>query len=302
MGVVASLEVMSGERVGDRHGVPVGTPLRVGRVPPAEVVILDDPLLSALHFAIECTDEGCRIQDLGSRFGTFRRGEQVVDADLQNGDIILAGRTRYGVSILDEGIDSPRLSELAAPVVHLPAATPAPRLTARSELRDWFHALPEPLFAILDAAREPTIPERLAASGDEHQTLFDGERGQDIAPYGPWLVRLRPGSKLLDDLLAEGWGQSWGVYLTCELSLLEVRKQLRRFLMVKLPDGRQVFFRYYDPRVLRTYLQTCTAAEVAAFFGPIGRYVAESTDEGKVLVFAPTYKDWHKINVFGMVG
>ena len=31
------------------------------------------------------------------------------------------------------------------------------------------------------------------------------------------------------------------------------RGHLRKFLISKLPDGRQVYFRYYDPRVLRTY-------------------------------------------------
>lgn len=299
MAVGVSLEVMSGERTGSRHTAPPGSPLRVGRVAPAEVLILDDPLLSALHFAIECNGAECRIKDLGSRFGTFRRGEQVSDADLIDGDTILAGRTRFAVALTKDGFVVPTvdLAQTPAPVFPLPAATPAPRPPARTELRDWFSGLPEPLFAVLDAAREPTIPERIANSGEEFHSLFDGDRGKELAPFGPWLVRIRAGSKLLDELLAEGWGQSWGVYLTCSQPILEVRKQLRRFLMVKLPDGRQVFFRYYDPRVLRTYLQTCTAAEVTAFFGPIGQYIAESSDVGNVLVFTPTYKDWRKMEL-----
>jgi len=296
MGLAASLEIMTGDRAGARHAVSAGAALRVGRVAPAEVLILDDPLLSALHFAIECTTNGCRIKDLGSRFGTFRRGERIEEADLRDGDVILAGRTRFALALaVDGSTPPPSISSVSAPVVNLSVAAPLPRAPARPELREWFRTLTKPLFAVLDSAREPTIPDKLDAAGEEHQSLFEGDRGKQLAPYGPWLARVHPGTPFLDELLADGWGQSWGVYLTCDSALSEVRKHLRRFLLVKLPDGRQVYFRYYDPRVLRTYLQTCTPKELTDFFGPVGQYIAESGDEGKLLVFASSYRDWHKV-------
>lgn len=106
--------------------------------------------------------------------------------------------------------------------------------------------------------------------------------------------RIQPWSDELTELVAEGWGGSWGVYLTCSQPFAEVRKHLRRFLLVNLPDGRQVYFRYYDPRVLRTYLPTCTPAELTHFFGPIKRCFAESSDEDCVLEFASNHRDWKK--------
>src|SRR5437773_2175786 len=83
---------------------------------------------------------GCRTRDLGSRFGTFRSGEQVTEADLRDGDIILAGRTRFAVALFEASGSAPpatALSEISAPVVLLPTATPAPRQPPRPELRDW---------------------------------------------------------------------------------------------------------------------------------------------------------------------
>ena len=305
MGLVATLEIMSGDRTGLRHAVPPGGSVRIGRVLPAELIISDDPLLSGLHFAVECGAEGCRVKDLGSRFGTFRRGERVYDADLRDGDEILAGRSRFGVIVADDGLATPApliVAAREAPIDRTPApslAVPAiSKPTHRHKaVREYLASIDEPLFAVLDSAREPTIPERLAKAGAEYQSLFEGDRGKELAPFGPWLVRVPRWSDLLDELVSEGWGNSWGVYLTSKLLFAEVRKHLRRFLEVKLPDGRAVYFRYYDPRVIRTYLQTCTAKEVSEFLGPFDRYLAESADVASVLEFAPSYKDWRKVGV-----
>jgi hypothetical protein len=41
-------------------------------------------------------------------------------------------------------------------------------------------------------------------------------------------------------------------------------------------------FRYYDPRVLRVYLPTCTSDELKTVYGPVQQYFAE-TDTGEGL-------------------
>jgi hypothetical protein len=96
-----------------------------------------------------------------------------------------------------------------------------------------------------------------------------------MAQIAPYLVKLAPDSPLLEPLVKEGWGKSWGVYLTCDRDFHEIRRHLRHFLEVKLPDGEQVLFRFYDPRVMRIYLPTCMPEEANQFFGPIHRYVME---------------------------
>jgi hypothetical protein len=70
--------------------------------------------------------------------------------------------------------------------------------------------------------------------------------------------------------------------------LAEVRKHFRHFLMVKLADGRDAYFRFYDPRVLRAYLPSCNAAEAAQFFGPVRRYLVEATGAEPLLQFTDT--------------
>ena len=64
-----------------------------------------------------------------------------------------------------------------------------------------------------------------------------------------------------------------------------MRRHLRHFLEVQLPDGKQVYFRFYDPRVLRVFLPTCTADEINQFFGPIKQYLMEDEKPDKLLQF-----------------
>ncbi len=300
-----TLRIETGDAAGRVIPVPAGPMLRVGRLNTADVRLSDDPTLSGEHFGVRCDDGGGFVQDLGSRFGTLVNGTKVVEAALRDGDEIRAGRTSFSVSLVGVPADTPHLGTrtLTLPpgtVVALPSAPPppaAPLAPAKAAALAHLRTMPGPLYAILDAACEPSVPGRLDRAGLEYESLYEGGRGDELAPFGPWLVQLPAGAAFLDELVRDGWGASWTVYLTCDLALPELRKHLRKFLIVKLADGRQVYFRYYDPRVLRTYLPTCTAAEVAEFVGPVRRYACECVDGSDLLEFAAAYRDWAKVHL-----
>jgi len=76
--------------------------------------------------------------------------------------------------------------------------------------------------------------------------------------------------------------------LTSGKALAEVLKHFRHFLMVKLADGRDAYFRFYDPRVLRAYLPSCNPAEAARFFGPVRCYLVEAKEPETLLQFTDT--------------
>lgn len=131
---------------------------------------------------------------------------------------------------------------------------------------------PVPLMALIDAAHDARVLKVLRGSSEEYQSLYRGDQNAAIAPY---LVKLPPRSELLKQMIREGWGQNWGVYLTCPFSLPELREHLRQSLMVTMPDGMELFSRFYDPRFFRAFLETCSAAEAEKFFGPITSYLME---------------------------
>src|SRR4029077_13178445 len=132
----------------------------------------------------------------------------------------------------------------------------------------------QPLYAILDGAREPSVLKVLVESGAERQSLFEGAPGAQLAHFAPYLVGLTSDSPLIETLARQAWGKSWGIFLTCELPLQEMRKHFRHFLTVKTAEG-QAYFRFYDPRVLRLFLPTCLPQEIDAIFGPVKYYLME---------------------------
>ena len=53
--------------------------------------------------------------------------------------------------------------------------------------------------------------------------------------------------------------------------------------MVKLPNGKQVYFRFYDPTVLRQFLPACLSKEAREFFGPVRSFLMETEAELSLL-------------------
>jgi len=54
---------------------------------------------------------------------------------------------------------------------------------------------------------------------------------------------------------------------------------------VRTEEGKFLVFSYYDPRILRRYLPTCTPAEMERFFGPISAIVAEAQERRQFHLF-----------------
>jgi hypothetical protein len=140
-----------------------------------------------------------------------------------------------------------------------------------------------PLYAVLDPARDPAILELLQSSGEEVRSLYNGRRSEQLADVAPYLARVPAGSRLLEALVREGWGRSWGVLVVCDAPFAELRRHLRRFLVAQTEDRTALYFRFYDPRVLRPFLESATDEQRRAFFGPVSAFLFEGRREGTVL-------------------
>lgn len=143
------------------------------------------------------------------------------------------------------------------------------------------------VYAILDGARDERIYPALEALDEDEQyaCLFRGELDADLASAAPYLLRLERDAEVTTWLLTHGYGNSWGVFLHADGELAELRRHFRRFLMVYDPTGKPMYFRYYDPRVLRVYLPTCQATELETLFGPVRAYFAEDEQPDTLVEF-----------------
>jgi len=143
----------------------------------------------------------------------------------------------------------------------------------------------ESLYAILDAARTFDIPFRLRSANIEHDSLYQGQSKEILWHVAPYLVRCKQDAAFVHWVLEQGWGESWGIFLTSQAGLEDLQAHFRRFLFVKSEDDREFYFRFYDPRVLRVFLPTCTPEETTAFFGPTSCYLMESEQPDTLLKF-----------------
>jgi hypothetical protein len=141
------------------------------------------------------------------------------------------------------------------------------------------------LYGLIDAAQDPEILALIHEGGCPFESLYQGESAIVMASVAPYLIQLAPDSLLLDQLVSRGWGNNWGMYLRSHASLKDMRRHFRHFTMVQLPDGQPVYFRFYDPRVFREFIQTCNASEGRTFFEGIDRIYAEGPDRSSMATY-----------------
>lgn len=135
------------------------------------------------------------------------------------------------------------------------------------------------LYAVLDAARASRVLVLLNEAVDAHASLYDGEGGRAFDDVAPYLVQLRPDSQLLVKLIAEGWGDAWGIWIVGGGEFEAVRRHLRKFLKVDdRAGGRRLLFRFYDPRVLRSFVEVAKPAQADELTGEFEELLFERED------------------------
>lgn len=145
-----------------------------------------------------------------------------------------------------------------------------------------------PLYAILDAARDPEVLAMLQRGGAPYRSLYEGRWAVELAQAAPYIVAFAGHDTFLGALLNAGWGRSWGCFLNSGLTLDQLREHLRQLLVTEI-DGHHQLFRFYDPRVLRVYLPTCAPPEYNHLFGAIQSFMVESADASELLRFTRAF-------------
>src|SRR5437868_157638 len=112
------------------------------------------------------------------------------------------------------------------------------------------------MYGILDCAVAEGLYEHAARlAPGQAACLFEGRLHESVLAASPWLVELSPSDPLSIAWRRQGWTANWGILLSSSAGLVAVRRRLRHFTQARLPDGvGPVLFRFWDPRVFRTYM------------------------------------------------
>jgi hypothetical protein len=145
------------------------------------------------------------------------------------------------------------------------------------------------IYAVLDGARDtPAIYDWIQRSRLPAEPLMGKNIATPLLRVSAWLVELPRTSAHPRRLLEWTWGRGCGIYLTApvDVPMRAVALSLKRILRVSLEDGRRVLFRYYDPRVLREFIPTCSGSQWEQVRGPMEAFLMESADPAELLRFA----------------
>jgi hypothetical protein len=285
-----ALTVTSGALAGTRFRLEDGRTV-VGRTSECTCVVAD-PSLSRRHFELWPEEKEWHVQDLQSRNGIAVNGTVVRHAVVRAGDEIRAGDVTFRLVAVTARLADPddtnaspppagggsaalRLFPTVEPTLSAEAPPPASMSLAAALVAS---LRPSPtVYALIDGAQAFELAFAARLMGHELYTIFSGDLAGILAHVGPCLVVIGERSAFLAEWVKRV-GTHVGVLFESTAEFESLCRHLRHIFVATDEEHQKYFFRFYDPRVLRTFLPTCHAEELKEFFGPIDRWVAEAAD------------------------
>lgn len=177
----------------------------------------------------------------------------------------------------------PNMTQLGWSENHQEPVFPSPvwdENTLKRDIALFGEPLPElKCYFILDANKHKLLePESFHC---RIENLFQGEFAEITKEIGPYLVEVIPypdykaESELMGLFSDEGamtrfnWHEELGIFIHSRYDFDTVLRHLRHFPVMKDENGKWFFFRFYDPKVLRNYLDVIATSpeKLNKFFG-----------------------------------
>ncbi|MHC5109563.1 MAG: DUF4123 domain-containing protein [Planctomycetota bacterium] len=158
------------------------------------------------------------------------------------------------------------------------------------------------LYGVADAARDKDLAYSAPAEfGRTIDWLFYPDAARHMLPVAPYLVPIEIQSKYPFkgcehfDRWASHVGNSAGILLLTRVDKETLLKHLRYVFHAQAEDGHRYYFRFYDPRVLRDFLPSCSEREFIEFLGPSSCVLYES-ENGQAMHLARLRRDGVEID------
>jgi hypothetical protein len=117
-------------------------------------------------------------------------------------------------------------------------------------------------------------------------SLYQDKEELNIQSVAPFIFQYESRSEFSSWLFKEGWGNAWGIFIISGVDMDQIQSHFRGFNKISKDDGTKMYFRYYDPRVLRVFLRNYDAIQLSAFFGPVDKCICEDEDPAMALIFS----------------
>jgi len=269
--VHAVVEIRCGTFTG-RATVPEGRAIAFGAGETADVRLPEEAGVAPVCFVAQATEDACAVRGV----------EGCASFTAREGDTRHVGGATFTFRFAFDApwFDGAPCTTCVDPSLQATSWS-VPRGTDATDAAIAFlRRLPAPAYALLDAARDPGVLAWIHASRAGAASLFPGEPGIRMAKGAPYLAEISRDDATLESIVRRAWGKSWGVFLASRRSLDELVTALQRLLVVRDPGGTPMLFRFYDPRVLRTFLPIATPHQADTLCAGVEAFVFEGPRRG----------------------
>lgn len=132
-------------------------------------------------------------------------------------------------------------------------------------------------FAVVDAAQDDRLYPLIQQCAGR-ACLLSGKLAPVVAAAAPYVIAVDEAEPLIGMWRQHGGGRNWGWLCETTLALDGLRRHLRKFLQVSLPDGMVAQFRFYDPRVLTVYLPSAPPDQLGQWFDGVHQFAVEGME------------------------
>jgi len=129
------------------------------------------------------------------------------------------------------------------------------------------------IFTLIDGARVAGLPLLLKEFGAEPTNLFREAPEGELTRVAPYLAPCDPDGEVPDLFAVLPEILDATIFLVARTDLEAVRRHLRRFLVVRDAQGLRRYFRFYDPRVLKSFVAASSPRERHQLRGPMERWI-----------------------------
>ena len=175
-------------------------------------------------------------------------------------------------------------------------------------------------YVIVNAESSTWFPTGFERDDIRFACLYKGEQAERMRNIAPYLIKLPASHSFAEELFStpmagkenddgpQQWYKHFGFFFRSRAEFDDLLQHFRKFMILPTYDERQLYFRFYDPRVLEDYLDRllCYPKKLAAFFGgsliesivlPKGDYFVHYAPNTDLSAVPPAKKQFDKFEM-----
>lgn len=148
--------------------------------------------------------------------------------------------------------------------------------------------LDEATYAIIDSAKDSSIPFFLSGLKANFCSLFKADKASSLASVAPYIVELKESSNTVNWYLEKLYGHGVGFVIKSSATLQELTHFWADKVFTEMPSSKtKGYFRFYDPRVLRKYLVLLSEEkQLSEFLGHASTLLVEDESPQSALKYS----------------